>query len=410
MYWSVVERVSVFERENFAAELCDRVFIGTLGVVFGCRRRFVDHFPRGLSRFHKKKPSFSSTPQEVLESTDSITHHRHIQYLKRGGTEMSQLLSNNYNSLNSLNLTYINTYVNPTVADDRSNILTWLSPIDPKFRHQDIRDRRIEDVGNGFYKLRSLEAGTLVVRMANPIKQSCFVTEIRVSAKHILGNMSGPEGAEAKFQVLTNHDISSLVVNNLCSQARGRNTTIACFYFDFAIQSEQSSTRILGSLLKQLVSGLEEIPDEISDAYQDRRNAIGGQGLQISDILNMLQITAARKRAFLCIDGLDECAPEHRVKLLDSLGQLLQQSPGTRIFVTGRPHILPEIAKRLGGRVESVSISPRREDIITYLRSRLAADTTPDAMDSTLEEDILKRIPGDISEMYVEATAIGKLP
>lgn len=37
---------------------------------------------------------------------------------------------------------------NFTVADDdRSNILTWLSPLDPKLRHQDIQDRRVEDVG-----------------------------------------------------------------------------------------------------------------------------------------------------------------------------------------------------------------------------------------------------------------------
>ena len=34
-----------------------------------------------------------------------------------------------------------------TVADDRSNILAWLSPLDPKLRHQDIQDRRVENVG-----------------------------------------------------------------------------------------------------------------------------------------------------------------------------------------------------------------------------------------------------------------------
>ena len=190
-----------------------------------------------------------------------------------------------------------------------------------------------------------------------------------------------------------------MIIDNLYSRARGRNTTIACFYFDFAAQSEQSAASILGSLLKQLVFGLEEIPEEISEAYEDRKYAMGGQGLQISDILNMLQIATARKRALICIDALDECATEHRVKLLDSLGQLLQQSPGTRIFVTGRPHILPEIETRLGERTESISISPKREDIATYLRSRLAADTTPDAMDSTLEEDILEKISSDISEM-----------
>jgi len=216
----------------------------------------------------------------------------------------------------------------------------------------------------------------------------------------------GLGGCKTKWQLLTNCDISSMVIDNLCSQARGRNTTIACFYFDFAAKHEQFPVGVLGSLLKQLIFGLEEIPEVISEAYRDRKNAIGGQGLQIYDILKMLQITSTRKRAFICIDALDECATEHIPKVLDSLDQLLHRSPGTRIFVTGRPHILPEIRVRLGGGVTSISISPKSDDIITYLRSRLAADTTPDAMDSALEADILEKILSDISEMYVEATIL----
>jgi len=61
---------------------------------------------------------------------------------------MSQSFSHNYNSFNSFSPTYINsTYINPTGADDRTNILAWLSQLDPKLRHQDIRNRRIESVG-----------------------------------------------------------------------------------------------------------------------------------------------------------------------------------------------------------------------------------------------------------------------
>ena len=210
--------------------------------------------------------------------------------------------------------------------------------------------------------------------------------------------------------MLTSRDVSSTVIDNLSNQAGGQNDTVTCFYFDFAARNEQSPARVLGSLLKQLVFGLGEIPEEISEAYEDRKNSIGGQGLQISDILRMLQITSSKKRAFICIDALDECAAEHRATLLDSLGQLLQQSPRTRILVTGRPHILPEIGRCLGGRVTIISISPKRDDIVTYLRSKLAADTAPDAMDSTLEAEIMKKIPNDISEMYMETTRPPKLP
>jgi len=204
--------------------------------------------------------------------------------------------------------------------------------------------------------------------------------------------------------------VSSLVIDNLCDRAGGQNATVACFYFDFAARVEQSPVSMWSSLLKQLVFGLEEIPEEISRAYKDRKNAIGGQGPRISTILKMLQTTSSKKRALMCIDGVDGCATEHRAKLLDSVKELVQQSPETRIFVIGRPHILPEIKRHLARRVMSVSVSPQRGDIIRYLHNRLAVDTTPDAMDSALEADILKKIPDDISEMYVEATTLWKLP
>jgi len=155
----------------------------------------------------------------------------------------------------------------------------------------------------------------------------------------------------------------------------------------------------MGSLLKQVVGGLEEIPEEVSQTYQKQKK--GGRGPQLSDIVKMLQTTSSKARTFICIDAIDECVPEYRVKLLDSLNKILQNSPGTRIFVTGRPHIRPEIEKRLLGRVTSLSISTERDDMIRYLHSRLEDDTTPDAMDGILKAEILRKIPERISEMYV---------
>ena len=206
--------------------------------------------------------------------------------------------------------------------------------------------------------------------------------------------------------MLTSRNVSSLVVDSLCDQARGKNVSVACFYFNFAAQKEQSSTSMLGSLLKQVVGGLGEVPEEIVRAYEDQKKVIGGRRPQLPDIVKMWQTISSEKPTFICIDALDECAAEYRVKILDSLHQILQKSPGLRIFVTGRSHIQPEITKRLSGRVTIIAITPRRGDIIRYLRARLNEDTNPDAMDSGLEADILKKIPEDISEMYVEATTL----
>jgi len=51
--------------------------------------------------------------------------------------------SNSFNHANSYN----NVWNNCTIADDRSPLLAWLSPLEPKLRHQDIRERRVENVG-----------------------------------------------------------------------------------------------------------------------------------------------------------------------------------------------------------------------------------------------------------------------
>ena len=191
------------------------------------------------------------------------------------------------------------------------------------------------------------------------------------------------------------------MIDSLCDRARGQNVAIACLYLDFAARQEQSSTSMLGALLKQLVIGLGEVPGEMVQAYEEQKNFIGGRRPQHSDIVEMLQTASSKKRTFMCIDALDECVPEHRVKLLNSLNKILQKSPGTRIFVTGRPHIQPELGRRFSGRVMSLSMGTKRDDIIRYLRSRLEEDTTPDAMNSSLEAEILKKIPEDVSEMYV---------
>ena len=181
--------------------------------------------------------------------------------------------------------------------------------------------------------------------------------------------------------MLVSYDASSLVVDRLCDQIRGRNIAVTWFFFDFAARKEQSVTNMLGSLLKQVVAGMPKVPEEISRAFQRERMALGGRGPRHPDMVKMLQIITSELPTFVCIDALDECTAVHRVKLLDSLKQVLEKSPRTRIFIIGRPHTRAEIEKRLAGRVISVFVGPSRDDIIGYIRIRLDKDETPDAMD-----------------------------
>ena len=196
-----------------------------------------------------------------------------------------------------------------------------------------------------------------------------------------------------------NHGISSLVIDTLCKQPVRGNAGVACYYFDFAVQEEQFPVAILGSVLRQVVGGLDLVPEKIVKAFRDGKEVIGGQGLALSEIIEFLQDISSSRSTFICMDALDECPAGQRVGLLDSLSQILHKSPGARIFLTGRSHIRSEVEKHFSGRVVSRLITPSKNDIIIFLRSKLKADTMPDAMDESLEEEIMKNIPETVSEM-----------
>jgi len=69
------------------------------------------------------------------------------------------------------------------------------------------------------------------------------------------------------------------------------------------------------------------------------------------------------------------------------------------VFLTGRPHIYREVETRLPGGVVAVSVSPWKDDIVHYIRRRLEEDPSPDEMDSSLEMEIVNKIPETVSEM-----------
>jgi len=187
--------------------------------------------------------------------------------------------------------------------------------------------------------------------------------------------------------------------NRLRDEAKGQNMAVTSFYFDFAVRKELTATAILGSMLKEMINAMEIFPKEISRGIEEKGPTVTKWRPELADIVEILQLITSSQPTFMCIDGLDECVGAQRVRILDSLELILKKAPGTRIFMTGRPHFRAEIEERLAGRVVSVPAGPNKDDIITYLRARLAEDETPDAMEGSLEADILEKIPENISGM-----------
>ena len=67
---------------------------------------------------------------------------------------MSQKQINNNTGCFSTNDSFNNVENDSTAVDEKSEILAWLSPLEPKIRHHDIQARRVGEVGDWLLQTR----------------------------------------------------------------------------------------------------------------------------------------------------------------------------------------------------------------------------------------------------------------
>ena len=182
------------------------------------------------------------------------------------------------------------------------------------------------------------------------------------------------------------------MIDRLRNQAREDDLVVAWLYIDYLAQEEQTVTNMMGAILKRLV-GRSGVPKEIKEAFHEKIKPI------LADLMRTLKsVIASLPPVYICIDALDECLPKNYPGLLESLRDILRQSPTTRIFLTGRPHVKQAIQKYFTGAVE-IPICPNTDDVRNYLEMKLDRDDEPEAMDDSLRADIVKIILDKMSDM-----------
>ena len=155
---------------------------------------------------------------------------------------------------------------------------------------------------------------------------------------------------------------------------------------------------MVGAILKQLV-GKGEIPNDMRKAFQKGTGEVGGRRPLLPDLIRMLKTAiTSLPQVFICIDALDECLPKNLSELLEALRDIVRESPTTRIFLTGRPHVKGTIQKYFTGAIV-IPISPNTDDVKNYLEMKLDKDEEPEAMDNDLRADIVKIILDKMSDM-----------
>ena len=191
------------------------------------------------------------------------------------------------------------------------------------------------------------------------------------------------------------------MIDSLCDRAKEENITVAGLYCDFLSHQEQTITNIMGAILKQLAGRGSSIPNYLREAFEKAKTEFGGRGPRLADQMDMLKSAiASLPRVIICIDALDECLPKCLLELLKSLRDIVRESPTTRIFLTGRPHVREDV-QRYFTAVVVMPISPNTNDIRTYIEMRLDGDTEPEAMNNELRADIVRVIMDKTSDMCV---------
>ena len=195
------------------------------------------------------------------------------------------------------------------------------------------------------------------------------------------------------------------MIDTLCSDAGREEIVVTGLYCDYLNQQEQTVTNMMGLVLRQMV-GRGNIPGYLREAFQAAKRDFGGRSPQHSDLMRVLKITiASLPQVFICIDGLDECLPKHLPELLESLRDIVQQSPNTRIFLTGRPHLTEDI-QRYFSHMVVIPISPKTGEVRSYLEMRLERDPEPESMNDGLRADIIRIILEKASDMCVGVPAL----
>ena len=90
------------------------------------------------------------------------------------------------------------------------------------------------------------------------------------------------------------------MIDRLSSRVDGDCVSVIYLYCNFQTQKSHAAAHLLASLLKQVVGGLEAIPVEISDAFQEAKQGFDGRGLSVSEILKLLAVAlGSDKRTFI---------------------------------------------------------------------------------------------------------------
>jgi hypothetical protein len=156
----------------------------------------------------------------------------------------------------------------------------------------------------------------------------------------------------------------SIAVDDLeCRFGADENVQILHLYFDYKSQQTQTALNIGLKLLTQLLSCLDDIPEELEALYSR------GTKPDLAACKRLLTSLAQKgPNVFAVFDAIDECHDTHQKEVLALFGHL--QQSGYRLLISSRPHLLQNLRDQLED-TEVMDIYADESDLKNYIKTRL---------------------------------------
>lgn len=254
---------------------------------------------------------------------------------------------------------------------EHQTLVAWLSPTDFPAQYSDLMSHRQEGTGQWF-----LEASEYLQWLNEP-KSVLFCPGIPGAGKTM---------------------IAAIAIENLLEGNPGNSEAIAYVFCSYKARWEQNTSRILASILKQLVQNpaAGTLLDFTKKMYE--KHKFRGTRPLTDEILEALQLTIATLgTVYIVIDGLDEWSTETRLPVLSKL-KVLQTGADIRLMITSRAK--PEIVDSFKEAI-TLEIHAHDKDVERFVAGQMFR--LPECIQSSdaLQELVSDKIVNSASGMCV---------
>ncbi|KAJ7578099.1 hypothetical protein C8J56DRAFT_716149, partial [Mycena floridula] len=193
--------------------------------------------------------------------------------------------------------------------------------------------------------------------------------------------------------------LASSIIDHLQRSVMRVNIGVVYLYCNYAQRTNQTTTELLGSILKQLVHNQRAISKQLISLHEASRNTRPS----LSDLQRALETQVVRySSVYIVVDALDECSDLGGTR--ETFMDALQSLPATvHLLVTSRD--IFSIAQQFLGKPR-IEVRARDEDLRTYIKGRLVSETRIARLlkgDAELQEEIISQIISKAAGMFLLA-------